>query len=167
MPLHCAPTLGSPSRIACVAGAGGLFGRNESADPHTAFPHQLNHFNFSVVASYDHVLQRPATFLSELRELANDPSGLGRKHRALRTARRMLAYAWSEDGSGRADDEGGGGDGGGARMRGAPDPFAESTRFGGATRAILEELLVEHETAAPEHHLHDDQAPPPPPGSRV
>ena len=102
-------------------------------DGATAFPHILNHSSFSVHLDWATVIKQPSTLFEALRALAASPLELSQKRERLMEARRTITYAY--------ESEGGGGGEEGATAAG-PDPFSRSgTVYGGAVRAILEELL--------------------------
>jgi hypothetical protein len=90
------------------------------------------------------VLKDPSRLILTLRSIAKNRDELNTRRTRLLAARTMLTYAFTADGGG-----GDGGDGGGDGAApsddvaaAAPDPYAVSTEFGGASRAILDELLV-------------------------
>ena len=95
-------------------------------DGATAFPHILNHSSFSVHLDWATVIKQPSTLFEALRALAASPLELSQKRERLMEARRTITYAYESEGATAA----------------GPDPFSRSgTVYGGAVRAILEELL--------------------------
>ena len=133
--------------------------RRATADSSTAFVHLLNHSAYAVTFEWSTVQRDPASLLRTLRKIAADSAELSERRRRLLEARRVLTYAFATGGRGGASR--------GASTRpaddpqdaqavesdaaagenAAPDPFSRDTEYGGASRAIYQELLWASVTA--------------------